>query len=86
MTDLEFDVLDELYFVNSYENIQEETEIEEEDLKKILQSLFNKGYIKCYRDADHEMDDGEVDLETQFKNYFYLASKKGLMAHNGLES
>lgn len=83
MTDTEFDVLDELYFVQSYEYLQEELGFDDEELKNTLIGLSEKGWIKCYSDMDVEVFEQDLDLEKNYQRYFYLASKKGLMVHNG---
>lgn len=83
MTDQEFDVLDELYFVQPFSFLIEELEMEEEELKQVLWSLLQKGYIKCLFNMNDEVFEDELNFEVEFKNYFYLASKKGLLAHNG---
>lgn len=82
MSDLEFDVLDELYFVVSYTDVLSGTGLEDMELKPILVKLFRKGWIRCYEEPDQEVVENEVDLEVKFRSYYYLASKEGLMAHN----
>ena len=83
MTDLEFDVLDELYFVQSYQELQEEVELTDPTLKETLSSLSTKGYIKCLKDHDRDFTEGDPFSSDQFKSLFFLATKKGLLAHNG---
>ena len=83
MTDAEFDVLDELYFVQPYEYLQSELDLDEAELKDTLIGLSEKGWIKCYTSMDEEVFDQDLDLENNYQRYLYLASKKGLMAHNG---
>ncbi|WPP48888.1 transporter [Catalinimonas niigatensis] len=83
MTALEFDVLDELYFVVSFRHLQEELEMEEQTLKEALLALLQKGWVKCFKDASEEAMQHETEFEIKYKEYFYLASKKGLLAHNG---
>lgn len=82
MSDLEYDVLDELYFVQSFSGLMETTDLEEKELKPILLKLLNKGWIRCYKTVSEEVPTAEVDFELEFRNYFYLASKAGLLAHN----
>jgi len=83
MTDLEFDVLDELYFVIPFRHLQDELELDELSLKEVLHSLLHKGWIKCFLNASEEAVSSEIDFENKYKDYFYLASKQGLLAHNG---
>lgn len=83
MSDLEFVVLDELYFVQHFKELLKLTELEEHELKKTLQVLINKNWVKCFKDAATEVSSSELDFELEFRNYYYLASKEGLLAHNG---
>jgi len=82
MSDLEFDVLDELYFVTHYKELLVSTELDDSDLKPILKKIYSKGWLKCFSEPDSELDASSVDLEINFRNYYYLASKEGLKAHN----
>ena len=83
MSDLEFDVLDELYFVSHFDKLLESTSFSPEQLKDILIDLYRKGWLKIYTSVAEEAEEKEVNLETKFRTYFYLASKAGLLAHNG---
>ena len=82
MNEKEFEVLDEMYFVISYEELSRAVELSENDLKEVLVSLWNKGWLRCYLGVDNELDGDTIELENQFNKYHYLASKQGLMAHN----
>jgi len=82
MTDLEFDVLDELYFVIAYQELQAETGLAHEVLHSCLIQLWEKGWIKCFLNASEEALPQEVNLQEKYQEYFYLASKEGLLAHN----
>lgn len=83
MTDSEFDLLDEVYFVQPFEYIKVTLKWDEELLLKTLQSLYSQGYIKCLDTPDHERFD-EVDVLKEGGKLFFLATKKGLMAHNSI--
>jgi hypothetical protein len=83
MSDLEFDALDELYFVQSYPCLQNTLDWEEQVLKDTLKLLLEKGWIKCLKNASDEvLTEPELHFETEFKTYSYLATKEGLLAHN----
>ena len=82
MTDEEFDLLDELYFVYSFNHIKNELSWETESLKKVLRLLVDKGWVKCFKNVHEELPKEEVEFESNFEQYFYLASKAGLFAHN----
>ncbi|WP_020527243.1 hypothetical protein [Flexithrix dorotheae] len=82
MTDIEYEVLDELYFVISYSDLKEQTGIGDAELKKCLKQLFDKKWIVCFKSVSEELPVEEVNLNDYSEKYFYLASKKGLFAHN----
>ncbi len=83
MTDQEYDVLDELYFVISFAQLQAELDTDQEMLKEILKNLLEKGWIKCFAEASVELLPHEINMDTSFQKYFYLATKAGLLVHNG---
>lgn len=86
MNRLEFDLLDELYFVKSYNEISDSLEWEDKKILKTLQSVYAKGWLRCYLTPTQEiLDDDDIDIEKNYKKYFYLASKAGLFAHNSNE-
>jgi hypothetical protein len=82
MNDKEYDILDELYFTITFENLESKLELSEADLKGALLELIGKGWVKCLdKQADEEIYDLK-NFEEEFKNYNYLATKAGLLAHN----
>ena len=82
MTNTEFEVLDELYFVQSFEALQQVLSMPESELKNILHGLLKKGWIKCFKSLAEELRAEETHFENEFKDYYYLATKAGLLAHN----
>ncbi len=82
MTDNEFEVLDELYFVQHFSSLQQQVSLSEAELKAVLHVLLQKKWIKCLASPDNELTESEPDFENQYNTYFYLATKKGLLAHN----
>lgn len=80
MTELEFDVLDELYFVVKFEEIVKKLETEPEKIKQTLQELYNKNWIKVLE--SHDLEVKNVNLKEYCENYYFLASKLGLRQHN----
>ncbi len=81
MTELEFDVLDELYFVLPYQELADACELDEQTLIETLAMLYEKGWIKVFQNVDDEAPE-PLELQNKFHTYYYLASKKGLHAHN----
>src|SRR5690606_21684128 len=54
MTDQEFVVLDELYFVQSFNELIKETSIQQETLRDLLQKMIDKGWIRCLRSREDD--------------------------------
>ncbi len=83
MSDEEFEVLDELYFVQTYTFLRETLAWEDKRLLDTLASLVDKGWVKCFTEPDQECFEA-VNLQEVGKELLYLATKKGLMAHTTL--
>lgn len=83
MSDEEFDVLDELYFVQPFDYLIEELEMTALDLKEVLQGLLKRGWVKCFYNMNEEVFEDQLDFENSYEQYYYLATKTGLLAHNG---
>lgn len=81
MSDEEFEVIDELYFVTPYQDLKSTVEYSDNSLKSILVGLIEKGWVKVYKSVDEEIDLSQVD-QNDLPNCFFLASKKGLFEHN----
>jgi predicted transcriptional regulator len=81
MTDNEFDVLDELYFVTSYNDLLKQLDFSDDLLITILNRLKDKGWVKFLKDIDQEWTITELTAD-QIKQSYFLASKSGLLAHN----
>lgn len=85
MSDIEFDLLDELYFVTSYADLRCTLSLSDEELCAALQALIRQGYVKILypdQDTDHTYD--EASFGRQCHDYFYLATKAGLVVHNSI--
>lgn len=81
MSEEEFDLLDELYFVQSYAYLKKELDWEDDKLLDILQLLLDKQWVKCFSSPEEEVVKNH-NLHDNGKEYLYLATKKGLMEHN----
>jgi len=82
MTDLEFDLIDEMYFVVAFEVLQSKVQAEEQELLHTLEGLLQKGWVKCFLPQSDEIVTKFEDFSQHYKKYHYLASKEGLLAHN----
>ena len=80
MSDVEFDILDELYFVISFEDLQNQLGMDEKDLTEHLRGIFKKGWLRVFNDLASAAD--ITFSEQKVKDSFLLASKSGLKAHN----
>ena len=83
MTDDQFNVLDELYFVRSFGDLKSSLDLTEDEIVLTLKELYKKGWVKVLRTVDDEVM-GKVDWE-KYSGFYFLASKSGLMAHNTTE-
>lgn len=82
MTDEEYEIIDELYFIISFAELLKKINIEEHSLKNILLKLIQKGWVRCI-DEHKETDVEDLSMfEKKYSSYHYLASKQGLMEHN----
>ncbi|ANQ49209.1 hypothetical protein KMW28_07025 [Flammeovirga yaeyamensis] len=82
MTEKEYELIDELYFVTAFDDLQNELNWTAEDLVNVLRSCIESDWIRCYSAPDIELELSEVNIDDNFKDYLYLASKKGLLKHN----
>ncbi len=85
MTDLEFDILDELYFVISFDELVENSGHSEDDVVNVLKELYNRKWIRVLLTVEKDEDPKSIDLDRNYEKYLYLASKQGLFAHNSYE-
>lgn len=81
MTDLVFNILDELYFICSFDDIIRQTQIENNVLKHELWLMIENGLVRTLENEE-EINISLADFTSNFKKYHYIATKKGLMAHN----
>ena len=83
MNEIEYDIIDELYFVTSYPDIAQALNIPEAELCSYLAQLLQQGYIKAfYPNPDTEVSYQEEEFRLYCQKYFYLATKAGLILHN----
>jgi len=85
MTDIEFAILDELYFINTFEELQSSVGVDETALREALTGLVKKHWVKVlFKDTEEELSTLE-DFDSSYKQYNYLVTKAGLFAHNSTE-
>ena len=82
MTDQEFIVLDELYFVQSFAEVKEATGLNAAVVKQVLEDLLEKGWIRCMSSRQDDEPGEMINFQEGYEHYFYLATKTGLKIHN----
>ncbi|UOQ50922.1 hypothetical protein [Hymenobacter cellulosivorans] len=83
MTDTEYDILDELYFVTPFTTLREKTNLPAAELEHSLRGLLEQDYIKCfYPDPDTELAYEVTSFGALVRDCYFLATKPGLLAHN----
>jgi len=82
MTDLEFDIMDELYFIVAFQELKKNLSMDETELVNALSALIRKGWVKCLeKETDREIE-VHTNFQAEYQKYNYLATKAGLLAHN----
>ncbi|MDN3203039.1 hypothetical protein [Algoriphagus sediminis] len=81
MNDDQFDLIDELYFVQDFDYLRETLGWADDHLIGVLQSLVDEGWVKVLKSPDEELFD-KIDLKINGTTFMYLATKEGLMKHN----
>lgn len=83
MTDAEFDLLDELYFVTPFRTLLERTGLAAPELEARLRTLLERGLVRYYwPDPDTELAYEPTSFGALSRDAAYLASKEGLLQHN----
>jgi DNA-binding transcriptional ArsR family regulator len=83
VTDPEFDILDELYFVTAFGDLSQRTGLPAATLTQHLRTLLEQGLIRSYwPDPDTELAYEESSFGALSQDCFFLASKEGLLRHN----
>jgi hypothetical protein len=63
MTEIEYDILDELYFFISFEKLLESVSLEEKELFVNLKNMIERNWIRVFTDVSGEQPFNELDLE-----------------------
>ncbi|MCB9233800.1 MAG: hypothetical protein H6581_19240 [Bacteroidia bacterium] len=85
LNDLQFKILDSLYFVEPFDNILAEAGERESYVADELKTLIDKGMVQVM-EFDAKAGDfvKSIFYDTDdMRAYHYLATTKGLMKHNG---
>ena len=82
MTDREFELMDELYFVQSFAELQKACQMEVREMEQLLKGLIRKEWVRWMESRADDVPDDQIFQEEQMQQYYYLATKAGLLAHN----
>jgi predicted methyltransferase len=84
LTDIEYDVLNAVYFVEPFENIVNECNAPAPIVADVIKQLIHKKYIAAMQwdEEKNEYIRSYIYDTDNMKSFFYLATKDGLMAHN----
>ncbi len=83
VTDPEFNLLDELYFVTPFRALLQKTGLPAPDLENQLRELLEQGLVRSYwPDPDTELAYETTSFGAIARDSSYLASKEGLLQHN----
>lgn len=81
MSDLDFEILDNLYFLTTFSELLECIKIKETELELHLKTLYTNGYIKIM-DSFGVKEIENIDFIDGLVDYTLLISKSGLLYHN----
>jgi len=83
MTDFEFEILDELYFINSFHELMKCINCSEAQLLITIQDLYQRGLIKLVEPVEGDrIPENLFDISSDPTRYHFLITKEGLLAHN----
>ncbi len=85
LTDLQFQILDSLYFVETFAHVLEEAEVPVPILVDELRTMIDRGWVQVMQ-FDGEKGDyirTAIFDTDHLEDYAFLATKDGLLKHNG---
>ncbi|MFK7924940.1 MAG: hypothetical protein AB8H47_23485 [Bacteroidia bacterium] len=87
LTDIQFQILDSLYFVERFEHVLEEAEQPRTIVINELRTMIDRGWIQVMMFNLEEGDFRRTNIfdTDHLEDYSYLATKDGLLKHNGFK-
>jgi hypothetical protein len=84
LSDVEYDILNAIYFVEPFQNILEECDATEPVVADALKQLIHKKYVTpmLFDEEKQEYVRSFFYDSDNMRAYSYLATKEGLLAHN----
>ena len=86
MTNIQFQIIDELYFVTSFDDLLREVEIDDIELIGELKTLLQSGWVEQFifnQEQKNYIKQKHPVFDT-ISSHAYLATKEGLLKHNGM--
>jgi hypothetical protein len=82
MTEQEYTLLDELYFLTPFDALKTALGWEEKTVLDVLEQVNQKSWLRVYITPSNELLPNEINIAEKGKGYSYNASKAGLFALN----
>lgn len=85
LNDVQFDILDALYFVEPYERVLADVSHPEPIVRRELLTMIKKGWVQVLRFDEAKGDyirTHMMDVDNM-QEFAFLATKEGLLRHNG---
>ena len=82
LNDLEYRVLDELYFVSSFQNLLDNLGEEKSSVIDALRNLLENNLVIQVKIEEGKEEKLDVPDLTTLEESYFVASKKGLLMHN----
>jgi hypothetical protein len=82
MTELEFEVLDHLYFIKHSSELLDFSTIERDKLLDVLSDLCNKKWIRVFEGQKELLTIEPNQIREKFESLSFVVTKAGLLAHN----
>ena len=85
LNDAQFQILDSVYFVESFQNIVEESGEKVPVVVDELRTMIDRGWIQVMMFDEDKGDYIRTSIydTDHLEEYFFLATKAGLLKHNG---
>jgi len=85
MTDIQWEILDQVYFMNSYQTVRENVTATNEGFDNALVELLRNGLVRqlVYSEARVDIVDVDPFDATRFEKSQFVITKQGLLLHTG---
>ncbi|MEZ4773413.1 MAG: hypothetical protein R3D00_09530 [Bacteroidia bacterium] len=85
LNDVQFQILDSVYFVESFQNILEESGEQVPVVVDELRTMIDRGWLQVmeFDEAKGDFTRTSIFDTDHLENYHFLATKAGLLKHNG---